>query len=159
MPEARIQRPTPESLPVAERAPVIARGVCRLLVAAGYATLTEIRLPDGRRADVMAMGPDGSIHIVEIKSGVADFRADRKWPEYRDFCDALFFAIDLSTPAELIPAEAGLILADSYGAQIVRAGAEHRLTAARRKAVTLRFAKTAADRLLALQDPMARVRL
>lgn len=159
MPDVRIRHPSAECLPVAERAPVIARGVCRLLAAAGCATLTEIRLPDGRRADVMAMLPDGSIHIVEIKSGVADFRADRKWPEYRDFCDALFFAIDLSTPAEIIPAEAGLILADGYGAQIVRTGAEHRLNAARRKAVTLRFARTAADRLLALQDPMARVRL
>ena len=142
--------------PVAERAPAIARGVCRLLVSAGCSTVLEMRLPDGRRADVVAMLPDGSIHIVEIKSCVADFWTDRKWPDYRDFCDSLYFAIDLATPPETIPDEAGLIVADGYGAQIVRRGLEHRLSAARRKAVTLRFAKTAADRLLAINDPLFR---
>ncbi len=145
-------------LPVVERAPAIARGVCRQFAAAGCSTLTEMRLPDGRRADVVAVAPDGTVHIVEIKSCVVDFRADRKWPDYREFCDSLFFAIDLATPPEIIPQEVGLIVADGYGAQIVRAGAEHRLSAARRKAVILRFARTAADRLLAVQDPMARTR-
>ncbi len=153
MTDTDVQQP-----PVAERAPAIARGVCRLFAAAGYSTITEMRLPDGRRADVMAMLPDGAIHIVEIKSCAADFRADRKWPGYRDFCDNFYFAIDLATPPDIIPAEVGLIVADGYGAQVVRAGAEHRLSAARRKSVTLRFARTAADRLLTLQDPMARVR-
>lgn len=142
--------------PVAERAPAIARGVCRLFASAGSSTILEMRLPDGRRADVVAVMPDGSIQIVEIKSCVADFRTDRKWPDYREFCDSLYFAIDLSTPPSVIPEEVGLILADGYGAQIVRAGAEHRLSAARRKAITLRFAKTAADRLLAIHDPMCR---
>lgn len=142
--------------PVAERAPTIARGVCRLFASAGCSTILEMRLPDGRRADVIVVMPDGSIQIVEIKSCVADFRTDRKWPDYRDFCDSLYFAIDLSTPPSVIPEEAGLIVADGYGAQIVRAGAEHRLSAARRKAITLRFAKTAADRLLAIHDPMCR---
>jgi len=143
-------------LPVAERAPAIARGVCRLLAAAGASTLLEMRLPGGRRADVMAVQPDGTIHIVEIKSCVADFRSDRKWPDYREFCDSLYFAIDLGTPQAIIPATAGLIVADNYGAQILRGGVEHRLSAARRKAMTLRFARTAADRLLAIHDPMCR---
>lgn len=143
--------------PVAERAPAIARGVCRLFASAGCSTIMEMRLPDGRRADVVVVLPNGSIHIVEIKSCVMDFRADRKWPDYRDFCDSLYFAIDLSTPPSIIPDEVGLIVADGYGAQIVRAGQEHRLSAARRKAITLRFAKTAADRLLAIHDPMSRV--
>ena len=155
MTDAHIQQ-RPSHLPVAERAPAIARGVCRLLASAGCSTVLEMRLPDGRRADVVAMYPDGSIHIVEIKSCVADFRTDRKWPDYREFCDSLFFAIDLATPSEIIPETAGLIVADTYGAQIVRRGHEHRLSAARRKAVTLRFARTAADRLLALNDPMCR---
>jgi hypothetical protein len=131
----------------------IARGVRRLLGAAGYATIEEMRLPDGRRADVVALHPDGSLHIVEIKSCVADFRADRKWPDYRDFCDRLFFAIDLATPAHIIPETAGLIVADDFGAQIIRIGEEHRLATARRRAITLRFAKTAADRLQQIHDP------
>lgn len=139
-----------------EAARRIARGVRRLLAAAGWSTIEEMRLPDGRRADIVGLLPDGSIHIVEIKSGVPDFRADRKWPEYREFCDQLYFAIDLATPADLIPEHVGLILADDFGAQIMRTGDEHRLSAARRKAVTLRFAKTAADRLHGLHDPLWR---
>jgi hypothetical protein len=112
-----------------------------------------MRLPDGRRADIVALAPDGTINIVEIKSCVADYRADRKWPDYRDFCDRLYFAISLTTPAHIIPEEAGLIVADDYGAQIVRSGIEHRLAAARRKSVTLKFARMAADRLHSLHDP------
>jgi len=71
----------------------IARGVRRCLAAAGFSTLEEVRLPDGRRADVMALLPDGTVQIVEIKSCVADYRADRKWPDYREYCDRLYFAI------------------------------------------------------------------
>lgn len=145
---------SPRSL--APVAPRIARGVRRLLAAAGCSTVEEMILPDGRRADVVALLPDGSIHIVEIKSCVADFRADRKWRDYLDFCDSLYFAIDLATPAGIIPDHAGLIVADAYGARVVRAGVEHRLAAARRKAMTLRFAKLAADRLHALHDPLWR---
>ena len=107
----------------------------------------------------MAVQPDGTIHIVEIKSCIADFRSDRKWPDYREFCDSLYFAIDLATPQTIIPETAGLILADNYGAQILRVGIEHRLSPARRKAVTLRFARTAASRLLAIHDPMCRSEL
>ena len=139
-----------------EAARSIARGVRRMLAASGCSTIEEMRLPDGRRADVVALAADGTIHIIEIKSCVADFRADRKWPEYRDYCDRLSFAISLATPPHIIPAEAGLIVADEYGAQVERIGAEHRLTAARRKAMMLRFARAAADRLHALHDPLWR---
>jgi hypothetical protein len=136
-----------------DAARAIARGVRRMLAAAGSSTIEEMRLPDGRRADVVALLPDGSIHIIEIKSCLADYRSDRKWPDYRNYCDRLYFAIDLRTPPDVIPDDAGLILADAHAAQIIRVGSEHRLTAARRKAVVLRFAKVAADRLHGHDDP------
>jgi hypothetical protein len=142
-----------------DAARAIARGVRRMLAAAGLSTIEEMRLPDGRRADVVALLPDGSIHIIEIKSCLADYRADRKWPDYRNYCDRLYFAIDLLTPPEIIPEDAGLILADAHAAQVIRVGPEHRLTAARRKAVILRFAKAAADRLHGHDDPYWRSRL
>lgn len=140
----------------AESASRISRGVRRMLAASGCSTIVEMPLPDGRRADIVAIRSDGSIEIIEIKSSVADFRADRKWPDYWSSCDRLFFAIDLATPAELIPMEAGLIIADDFGARLLRMGEERRLSAARRKAVLLRFAKLAADRLHQLHDPMWR---
>ena len=139
-----------------DRASRIARSVRRLLAAAGYSTIEEMRLPDGRRVDVIALSSDGSIHVVEIKSSLADFRADRKWRHYLDYCDRLFFALDPDTPAHVIPDDVGLIVADEYGAQFIRSGVERRLTAMRRKALTLKFAKAAADRLHRLHDPMWR---
>jgi hypothetical protein len=131
----------------------IARGVRRMLAAAGHSTIEEMRLPDARRADIVSLSPDGSIHIVEIKSCLADFRADQKWRNYLDYCDQLYFALDLNTPEHVIPEDVGLIIADDFGARIVRVGAERRLAAARRKTMTLRFARTAADRLHGLHDP------
>lgn len=136
-----------------DAARAIARGVRRMFGAAGIATLDEVALPNGRRADVLALAPDGSIQIVEIKSCIADFRADRKWPEYRAYCDALYFAVDLSTPLDILPPEAGLIVADSYGASLARPAPEHRLAAATRKAMLVRFARLAAGRLYGLHDP------
>ncbi len=136
-----------------EAARAIARGVRRMFGAAGLATLDEVALPNGRRADLMTLSPDGSIQIVEIKSCVADFRADRKWPDYRDYCDALYFAVDLSTPLDILPADAGLIVADAYGASLARAAPEHRLQAATRRSMLLRFARLAAGRLYGLHDP------
>jgi hypothetical protein len=129
------------------------RGVTRLLMQQGFAALAEVSLANGRRADLMALGRDGEIRIIEIKSSLADFRADQKWPEYRDYCDRFYFAIPHDFPDEIIPAEAGLILADSYGAEIQRHAPEHRLAPARRRAVLLRFAQVAADRLHGLSDP------
>ena len=132
---------------------MVQRGVCRLLRQAGFATLTEITLATGRRADVMALGAAGAIWIVEIKSSLADFRCDAKWPDYRDYCDRLFFAVPQSMDREVIPAETGLIVADSWGADILRHPEETPLHASRRKALTLAFARAAALRLHGLHDP------
>ena len=134
-------------------AALLARGVCRALDQLGYATIPEFRLANGRRADVMALGRGGEIVIVEIKSGVADFRADHKWPKYWEFCDRLYFAVAASFPRDLVPAECGLILADPFGAAVLRESALRPLGAARRRAVTLRFALAGASRLRRLLDP------
>lgn len=131
----------------------IQKGVCRHLRAAGFATLTEFTLASGRRVDVMGLSPSGQIWIVEIKSSLEDFRADLKWPEYRDFCDRLYFAITTDLEPDIMPAEAGLIIADGWGAEIQRDPAEHLLHASRRKAMTLSFARAAALRLHGLYDP------
>ncbi|NQY95883.1 MAG: MmcB family DNA repair protein [Henriciella sp.] len=130
--------------PVAQQ---IARGVLRLLTDHGYAGVTEMTLANGRRADVAAIGPGGEISIVEIKSSVADFRSDQKWPEYRPFCDRFYFAVGHDFPQDLIPDETGLIIADAFGGAILREPECEKLVAARRKAVTLRFARLAAARL------------
>jgi len=131
----------------------IARGTARLLHALGYSVVSELPLPSGRRADLVALGGDGEILIVEIKSSVADFRADQKWIEYRLHCDRLFFATVADVPCEVFPADTGLIVADAFGATIVSEAPEHRLVPARRKTVMLRFAHAAALRLQALADP------
>ncbi len=128
-------------------AAAISRGVLRLLSAHGYAGVTEMTLANGRRADVAAIGPGGEITIVEIKSCVADFRSDQKWPEYRPFCDRFYFAVDHDFPQDLIPDETGLIVADAFGGAVLREPECEKLVAARRKAVTLRFARLAAARL------------
>jgi hypothetical protein len=138
-----------------EAALMIARGTRRLLRAAGWASLTELALPSGRRADVVALSADSSIAIIEIKSSLADFRADRKWQDYRFHCDQLFFAVSPDMPREVLPLEAGLIVADAFGAEIVREAPVHRMAGATRRAMLLRFGVTAADRLHALADPGA----
>jgi hypothetical protein len=153
-------QPYPPSAPItigADRdlAGQLARGICRSLAQMGHATLTEVALANGRRADIMALGRDGALTVVEIKSSVADFRSDRKWPDYRDFCDRFYFAVPAGFPQELIPAECGLMVADSFAAAILREPAAHPLSAARRKAVTLRFALLAAARLHRHLDPGA----
>jgi len=134
---------------------MIQRGVARLLRSANFAVLPEFTLASGRRADIMAISDGGEIWIVEIKSSPEDFRSDGKWPEYRDYCDRLFFAIPTSMEPELMPAEAGLIIADSWGADIVRHTEAFTLHASRRKAVTLSFARAAALRLHGIYDPLA----
>ena len=132
---------------------MIARGTARYLHALGYCVVSELPLPSGRRADLVALGGDGEIVIVEIKSSVADFRADQKWTDYRAHCDRLFFATVIDVPCEIFPTDAGLIVADAFGASIVSEAPEHRLPAATRKTVMLRFAHAAALRLQALADP------
>jgi hypothetical protein len=147
----------PAPLPVDGRqsptALAIARGTARYLHALGYSVVSELPLPSGRRADLVALSGDGEILIVEIKSSVADFRADQKWMEYRLHCDRLFFATVVDVPCEIFPADAGLIVADAFGASIICEAPEHRLAPARRKTVMLRFAHAAALRLQALADP------
>ena len=138
-----------------ETALMIARGVRRLLRARGFSSLTELPLTDGRRADIAAVNRDGEVLIVEIKSSPADFRADRKWRDYAACCDRLYFAISERTPAELMPLEAGLIIADSFGAEIVREAELQRMSPTSRRALLLRFAQAAADRLHRLADPAA----
>jgi hypothetical protein len=131
----------------------VARGVRRLLRSLGYSTLPEVALPSGRRADLVAVSGESAIHIIEIKSCVADFRADQKWPDYRAHCDRLYFAIPQDMPQELLPLDAGLIVADAWGAMVLREAPEHRLAPATRRAMLLRFALTGADRLHDLADP------
>ena len=133
----------------------LARGVCRALTQLGYASLVEFPLANGRRADILALAKTGELMIVEIKSSVADFRADRKWIEYRDFADRLYFAVPSEFPCNLIPEECGLIVADGFGAAVLRHGALTPLAAARRKAMTLRFGLAAAARLRRHLDPEA----
>jgi len=144
---------TPVSRPATTLA--VTRGAQRLLRAAGRASLTEVPLPSGRRADLMALGADGEIWIVEIKSSVEDFQADKKWSDYRAHCDKLFFAVDLTMPQELLPADAGLIVADAFGGAILRDAPLHRLAGATRRSVLLRFARVGADRLHLTIDPEA----
>jgi hypothetical protein len=136
-----------------EHAAAVQRGVGRLLRARGYAIVTELPLMTGRRADVVGLGPDGEIWIVEIKSSIEDFRVDRKWHEYRISCDRLFFATHAAVPLGIFPGETGLILADAYGAELIREAPEHRLAGASRKAMMVRFAQAAALRLHGLVDP------
>lgn len=129
----------------------VARGVIRLLATMKVSALTEMPLRNGRRVDVMGVMADGRIAVVEIKSSVADFRADRKWPEYLDFCDFFYFAVPEDFPQEILPAEPGLIVADRYDAVILRPAPEVAMNGTRRRNVTLRFARAAADRLARLQ--------
>ena len=135
----------------------VCRGVCRLMRDLGHACIAEMPLPNGRRADVVALSQSGDLWIVEVKSSVEDFRTDHKWPEYRDFSDALYFAVAPAFPVELLPADAGLILADRYGGEVVRAAPETRLAPSRRKAMTLRFAHCAALTLQAVLDPALKI--
>jgi hypothetical protein len=131
----------------------IFRGVGRLLKAHGLSVVGELVLASGRRADIVGVSAAGEIWIVEIKSCLEDFRCDQKWPEYREFCDRLFFAVVPGFPREVLPENAGLIIADRYGGEIVRTAPEHKLSGARRKAVTLRILRTAAFRLQGAIDP------
>jgi len=133
----------------------VTRGAARLFEDLGCAVVTEFALANGRRADVAALAGDGRIALVEVKSGVPDFRSDAKWPEYLEFCDAFYFAVAPEFPRELLPdAETcGVIVADAWEAEILRPAPVRKLPAARRRAVTVRLARVAAQRLRALTDP------
>jgi len=131
----------------------VTRGTMRLLARADRPAMTEMTLASGRRADILSIGADNSIWIVETKSCLDDFRIDRKWPLYRAYCDRLYFAVDERFPQDVLPEDAGLIVADGYGAAILREAPEHRLAAPRRRALTLQFARLAARRMMVLADP------
>ena len=134
-------------------AQLLCRGVCRALSDLGYAPLPEFRLASGRRADIFALSDRGETLIVEIKSSIGDFRSDEKWPEYQPWCDRFFFAVAEGFPRDIVPDACGLIVADSWSAVILRDSPLRKLAPARRKALTLRAALAASERLLRLTDP------
>ena len=129
-----------------ETTAAVTRGAARLLTALGYAPLAEVSLPNGRRADLMAIGRKGEIFIVEVKSSLEDFRTDQKWHEYQPYCDAFAFAVGPEFPRDILPAEPGLIVADGFGGAVLREAGLTPLAGARRKALTLAFARLAALR-------------
>jgi hypothetical protein len=131
----------------------IARGAGRCLAAHGFSSVIEVTLASGRRADILAVSERGEIWIVEIKSSIEDFRSDQKWPEYRDYCDRFFFAVEPAFPRDVLPDGAGLILADRFGGEVVRSAPSHKLAPGRRKVVITQIARTAALRLQLLDDP------
>jgi hypothetical protein len=136
-----------------ETAMRIMRGVARMLAGQNFASLPELTLPNYRRADLLAVGPRGEIWIIEIKSSLTDFQTDKKWPEYLDYCDSFFFAVEPAFPVDRLPEACGLILADAYGGEIVRPAPVAKLPAARRTVITRRVARVGANRLRHLSDP------
>lgn len=132
---------------------ILARGVCRHLLGHDFVCVEELVPTPGLRVDVMALGPKGEIWVVECKSSRADFQSDNKWQGYLDWCDRFFWAVDGDFPTELLPADTGLILADGYGAEIIRMAPEDKLAAARRKVMVQKFARHAARRLQGFRDP------
>lgn len=131
----------------------LGRGVCRGLRALDFVCVEELVPTPGLRVDVMALGPKGEVWVVECKSGRTDYRADRKWQGYLDWCDRFFWAVDADFPVDLLPDGTGLILADAFDAEVVRMAPEATLSGARRKVVLRTFARAAAARLQMLRDP------
>jgi len=140
----------PESLRPGQ---LLARGVCRHLLSHDFVTVEELTPAPGLRVDVMALGPRGEIWVVECKSSRADFQSDGKWRGYLEWCDRYFWAVDAEFPAELLPEDTGLIVADPYDAEILRMGPESKLPPARRKVMVRKFARHAALRWHAARDP------
>ena len=139
----------------------VARGVTRLFRRHDLFAMCEVPLPNGRRADLMAIGPRGELTIVEIKVSRADLLGDQKWADYLNYCDRFFWAVPQPLAALLddprfMPGQAGLLVADRYDAAVIREPSTRSLAPARRKAETLRFARRAARRLSAQIDPSLR---
>ena len=145
------------SLP--DRTAAIRREAARLCRQLGWAPLHEVALPNGRRADILALKRDGDFVCIEVKSGASDFLSDGKWPEYRAFSDALYFAVDADFPQALIPHDVGLIATAWQDAVVLRDAPTHRMAASRRRALMQRFATLAACRLEGLIDPLDRFAL
>jgi hypothetical protein len=131
-----------------ETTEAVTRGAGRLMAALGYAPLLEVTLPNGRRADIMALGPKGDLVICEVKSGLEDFRVDRKWGEYLPYCDAFYFAVAPEFPRDILPDAPGLIVADGFGGAVLREPPVTPLAPARRKALTIAFGRLAAMRTM-----------
>lgn len=127
---------------------VVTRGAAKLFLALGYSPLAEVTLPNGRRADLMAIGPRGEIAIAEVKSGLEDYRTDKKWAEYAPYCDAFYFAVDADFPRGVLPEGPGLIVADGFGGAVIIDAPVLPLASSRRRALTLAFARLAAARAL-----------
>lgn len=134
------------------RALSVRLGVERYFEDLSWVTLPEMSLKNGRRADLVALSATGQIGIIEVKSSLADFKSDQKWHEYRDYCDFFWFATLPDVPADIFPDSQGFIMADQYGCEIQRAANEHKMTAATRKSMHLRFARTSAARLSHCRD-------
>ena len=132
---------------------LIARGVCRHLKQYNFSCLQEFVPIKGSRVDIIAIGPRGEIWIIECKSSTADFNQDHKWEKYLPFCDRYFWAVPKDFPANILPANDGLIIADQYGAEIIRYGSEHLINSQKRKKITTKIARNASDRLRTIIDP------
>lgn len=136
----------------------VQRGVMRLLREQyDFCCFAEVPLSNGRRADVLAVGPKGEIWIVEIKSSLVDYQVDAKWPHYKDFCDRFFFAKPSALDPDIFPTGEGLIAADAHDAAILRMAGEEPLSGARRKALMLKLTRLGADRVHTLMDPRDRL--
>lgn len=128
-------------------ADVIRRGVMRWLVDLGYQPLAEFSLKTGRRIDVFGLDDRGDTIAVEIKSGLPDFAADRKWGDYLGYCDRFYFAVDTAFPLERLPDDTGILVADGFGADVYCEAGRMDLVSARRRSLILRFATASASRL------------
>ncbi len=149
LPDSRLN--PPPARPDITRA--VCRGAGRHLRERGYAIVKEMTFANGRRGDIVALSALGELLVVEVKSGIEDYRVDGKWPDYRDFCDGFLFAVAPEFPLEILPEDVGVILADAYGGALVRDAPRHPLAPARRKALTIAFARLAASRMAQIEDP------
>ena len=131
----------------------VTRAAMRFCALRGWAPVEQVPLPDGRRADILALQPTGDFVILEVKSCARDYLSDAKWPDYRAWCDRLYFAVDLDFPQDLLPEDAGLVVAEDRDAALLREAPEHRLAPARRRSLLHRYAMLAGGRLAALSDP------
>lgn len=152
MPALAVRDPAPARPDITRS---VCRGASRHLRERGCAIVKEMTFANGRRGDIVALQPNGEIWVVEVKSGVLDYRVDGKWPDYRDYCDGFLFAVAPDFPQEILPADVGLIVADGYGGTLLREPPRHPLAPARRKMLTIAFGRLAAGRLARIEDPDA----
>lgn len=129
-----------------DKTQIITQGAQRALYDLGFAAILEFTLKIGRRADLCGINDKGEIIILEVKSSLEDFKCDNKWHEYQDYCDIFYFAVAGDFPIHLIPDDIGYFICDAFGGQIIRPSIKTPLSAPRRKAVTLQFARQAANK-------------